>query len=186
MELIDKIVKIDTIDSTQKLAKEIVKEKPKNNILILSNSQTDGYGRRGNFWSSEVGGIYLTLITKMNFTDKIVEKLSLRTAQAIKMAIEEYGIKAKIKYPNDVQVKVGKKYKKIAGILIEVIQDAGNETYILFGIGINTNNKIPKDLKEIAVSLKDVLGKEIDNEEFLKLFFNFFWAEIKTIQCSTI
>lgn len=183
MQLIDRIIEVDIIDSTQTLAKKIVEEKPQGNILILASSQTNGYGRRGNFWSSEKGGIYLTLITRMNFSDENISKLSLKVARALQNTLSEYSVKSKIKFPNDVLACVNKKYKKIAGILIEIIKN-NDCPYVLFGIGINTNNNLPANLRKTAVSLKKILKREIDNKEFLKIFFEHFWSEIKTLKCS--
>ncbi|PIV56527.1 MAG: biotin--[acetyl-CoA-carboxylase] ligase, partial [Caldiserica bacterium CG02_land_8_20_14_3_00_36_38] len=87
----------------------------------------------------------------------------------------------KIKWPNDILVE----NKKIAGILIEI---KGNIAFI--GIGINVENEIPDELKEIAISLKEkvclsknsifneiIKEQENLNDVFLKIGFKGFKEE---------
>jgi len=183
LELIDRIIEIEKIDSTQTLAKEILKEKSKGNILIIAKEQISGYGRLGSKWSSEYGGLYFTLITKMQISDENISKLSLKTANAIKKTLAQHNINSRIKPPNDVYAKTGKSYKKISGIIIEALPHNLQEKFFLFGIGINTNNELPKNLKQ-AISMKKILKKEVNNTEILKIFLKYFWSEIKELQCS--
>jgi BirA family biotin operon repressor/biotin-[acetyl-CoA-carboxylase] ligase len=69
-----------------------------------------------------------------------------------------------IKLPNDLWLNG----KKVAGILTENI--VGKDVKLsVMGIGLNTNiEKFPKDLENIATSLKIELAKKVDNEKILK------------------
>ena len=59
--------------------------------------------------------------------------------------------------------------KKIAGILIESNGYQKIE-YLIIGIGININETIFRDLKYNAISFKNLLEKEVDPKDVLKLF----------------
>ncbi len=67
-----------------------------------------------------------------------------------------------IKHPNDVYVVD----KKIAGVLVET-SSMGNECeYAILGIGIDVNiSEFPKELKDIATSMKLETGEEIKRED---------------------
>jgi len=191
LDYVNRIIDIEKTDSTQNMAREVIKENPAGNILIIAGEQTNGHGQRGAEWSSNPGGLYFTLVTKCPIPDSNLPDLSLKTSEAVKETLAEYGIISRIKPPNDVYAKHNEKYYKIAGILIDVVPAVGageavpaggNGKYLLFGIGINTNNELPKELPE-AVSMKKILKKETEREDFLKKFFKVFWEKFKICQC---
>jgi BirA family biotin operon repressor/biotin-[acetyl-CoA-carboxylase] ligase len=67
--------------------------------------------------------------------------------------------------PNDVCVNS----KKICGILTENMIFGKEVKNSIIGIGLNTNiEKFPKDLENIATSIKIELKKEVDNKELLE------------------
>jgi len=74
-------------------------------------------------------------------------------------AIEALGARALLKRPNDVVSRAG---RKIAGTIIEAIGDI-----MLIGIGVNVNNSIPPKIRDLAVSLKELLGREVDRMSLL-------------------
>jgi len=82
-----------------------------------------------------------------------------------------------IKLPNDVRLKE----KKVAGILTENI--IGKEVKVsIIGIGLNTNiDRLPRDLEDIATSLKIELGKKVDNKKLLKEIVLGIKEQLKTI-----
>ena len=96
-------------------------------------------------------------------------KCTLLAAVAVVRAINEYtGVKAGIKWPNDILIDG----KKMVGILTEMNAEFGHINYIVIGTGININ--IPKenlsdDLKDIVASLADVTTKKINRAELLAL-----------------
>ncbi len=166
------IVKLDEIDSTQSLAKDIIKsggaEKYKG-IAISAERQFAGRGQKDNVWSSEKGGLYLSVIRK---TDERklseIQSLSLRTAQRVSELLKKkYKIITKIKEPNDIYAYDGKKYRKISGILIETIP-YNNKRYIIIGIGVNFTNPIPNELKTKAVNLFEITSKRYTPKSFEK------------------
>ena len=85
--------------------------------------------------------------------------LPIIVGAAIIEALESLKVNARLKRPNDVVSRSG---RKIAGTLIEVIGDIS-----LVGIGVNVNNEIPPKIREIAVSLKELAGREVDRMSLL-------------------
>ena len=78
-----------------------------------------------------------------------------------------------IKWPNDILVNG----RKVSGILTEMKADPDSIDFIITGIGINLNiqdDNFPDDIKDIAVSLSNIYGGEIDRCAFLQsLLCNF-------------
>ncbi|MGA2670628.1 MAG: biotin--[acetyl-CoA-carboxylase] ligase, partial [Dehalococcoidia bacterium] len=73
------------------------------------------------------------------------------------------GLKAELKWPNDVLIEG----RKVCGILAEIDAETDVINFVNVGIGINANTSIPQ-FEKTATSLKDVLGREISRKEFLR------------------
>jgi BirA family biotin operon repressor/biotin-[acetyl-CoA-carboxylase] ligase len=88
--------------------------------------------------------------------------------KAVAIAIADYlsgktDWKVNIKWPNDIFVAG----KKICGILIESIIKNGVLNALIIGVGLNVNQEnFPNDLP-LAVSLKNLTGKDYDLQEEL-------------------
>lgn len=173
-----KILKFDEIDSTNSYMKDNISAF-NNYDIVSAKNQTSGRGRRGNTWSSSEGMALFSFLLKsekkMDIKDytKIPLITGIATLSALKK-IEENDYK--FKWTNDIYLNS----KKLSGILVEKVGDD-----FIIGIGINVNNKIPKDLAEIAISLNGEY--DIDKiiftvvEEFSKYYEKFIsgkWLEI--------
>ena len=87
----------------------------------------------------------------------------------------KYKIKVNIKKPNDLIIN----NKKVGGILTQTKTLNEKVKYIVIGIGINTNKEnFTEDIKNIATSIKNEYGIEVDREEFVTEFCNQFEKEI--------
>jgi BirA family biotin operon repressor/biotin-[acetyl-CoA-carboxylase] ligase len=76
-------------------------------------------------------------------------ELTLLAAVAVAEALEGEGVKATIKWPNDLQAGV----KKIAGILTELSAEADRVHFVVLGIGVNlnaTSADFPPEVAEVA------------------------------------
>jgi BirA family biotin operon repressor/biotin-[acetyl-CoA-carboxylase] ligase len=82
------------------------------------------------------------------------------TAEAI---MDVTGIKAELKWPNDVLVRG----RKVGGVLAESGWLGDEMRSALLGIGVNVNNPIPEEIPE-ATSFASEVGKEIDLEYLLE------------------
>ena len=78
----------------------------------------------------------------------------------------KFDLSFEIKLPNDILCNG----KKICGILCEssIINDKVN--YLIIGIGLNVNQtNFNEEIKDIATSLKNELGYDIDKEELINV-----------------
>jgi BirA family biotin operon repressor/biotin-[acetyl-CoA-carboxylase] ligase len=158
------------IESTNEKAKELAK-KGISDIVVVADRQTRGKGRFNRKWFSFSGGIYLSILLKERNFDKM-KYLTFIAAIGVVKAIEKIsGIKAMIKWPNDVHINK----KKVCGILTESV--LGRENYAVIGVGINANQqRFPKELKGSATSLRVLLGKETSKEKIIMQFLKEFHA----------
>ena len=168
-----KMILLPTIHSTNNYLKELDTTDDDSGLVVISNEQTSGRGRRSRtFLSPKSEGIYLSILLKVNNSRQDIRLLTICTAVAISKAIEKKcTIRADIKWVNDIFCNG----KKICGILTEAILSGELQelSSIIIGIGINTGT-IPPELNDIATSIEEVAGiRGIRNElitEVLNLF----------------
>ena len=117
-------------------------------FTLVTDFQTAGRGRLDRAWeapfaSSVMASVYL----KPRFENSSgLGWISLLVAQAIKQTIDDLGLSAKIKWPNDVLISG----RKVSGVLAEVSQDLDS---VVVGFGINVSQEA-KDLPvQTATSL---------------------------------
>ncbi len=139
------------VDSTNNVLKEM--EDPQHGTVVHSTLQTAGRGRLGRRFSSQKGGLYLSVYLKREEALEQLLHLTPMVAVAARRAISEVcGLEVQIKWINDL-VKDG---KKLCGILVEIAPQGG----VIIGIGINCNTKdFPEELRDIAGSLCDFCPK---------------------------
>ncbi len=151
------------IPSTNEHAKKLAMKGIEEGTVVIAERQTRGKGRLGRHWASPAGGIWLSVILRPKFTPQDAPIITMAATLAVARAIEEVTeINAKIKWPNDVVIEVKKKsqtkkpqVKKVCGILTEMAAEIARINYVIVGIGINVNNKIPRDLRSIACGLNE-------------------------------
>lgn len=162
----------DSIDSTNVLAKKLAQEGAVHGTVILAEEQTSGRGRLGRAWvSPKSTGIWMTVILRPNISPFMASKLTLIGAAAVERAMEEVGIEAYIKWPNDIVLNS----KKVCGILTEMSGEMDRVNYIVMGIGINVNtNSFPEEINSIATSLKLETGREVDRKLLVASILNNF------------
>lgn len=163
-----KYIEFDTIDSTNIWCKQnYINFDNEYVYMVSSNLQTDGKGSKNRLWSSESGGLYTTICIPIDHVNNDINCITLVTALSIVNIFNDYGIDAKIKWPNDLILNG----KKIGGILSEVIFN-NSKGWIIIGIGINFNNNINNIERPIfpASSVKIETNKVINIKNFkLKL-----------------
>ncbi|MEW6355112.1 MAG: biotin--[acetyl-CoA-carboxylase] ligase [Planctomycetota bacterium] len=153
--------------STNIIARERAQKGGPDGALVIAEGQTAGKGRQGRKWFSPNGaGIYMSLILRSPFHTRRPEILSLLGAFTTATAIRaEAGIRAEIKWPNDVILNS----KKVAGVLGES-GHGGGPPFVILGIGINVNTRaedFPTDLAETATSLRIACDREFSREALI-------------------
>ena len=159
------LIVFDSIDSTNTYGKNNA-DHLMDGIIILSEEQLAGRGRRGKDWSSPKGtGIWMSMVLKPDIPPTEGVKTTQRAAAAVCKAIRDLtGLNALIKWPNDIVVNG----RKVCGILTEMAGQLNKIDYIVVGIGINVNNtEFPEGISAVATSLQIEYGKKIDRKELI-------------------
>ena len=142
-----KFLKFNEIDSTNDSMKKNISSF-ENYDIGSANIHTSGRGRRGNVWLSPEGMALFSFLLKPEKTLSIIEatKLPLLAGISTLSALKKIKDGAySFKWTNDVFLNG----KKLCGILIERVKND-----FVVGIGINVANKIPEDIKNIAISME--------------------------------
>jgi BirA family biotin operon repressor/biotin-[acetyl-CoA-carboxylase] ligase len=131
-------------------------------FTLVTEHQTAGRGRLDRKWQAAPGSsVMASVLVRPNFQNPAgIGWLSLMMAEAIKTALAELAIEAKIKWPNDVLVQG----QKISGVLAETNSDL---SLVVVGFGINVN-QTPSELPtSTSTSLLVAGANNIDRDELL-------------------
>jgi len=158
-------------DSTNMQAFKIASKNAPEGSIVITETQTGGKGRLGRRWVSPPRkNLYISLIIKPQIRISFAPRITIVTAVALSDTLEESGAAGHmIKWPNDILYD----NKKLSGILTEMKGDCDSIDFIIIGIGVNLNSgpdDYPDNIKDSAVSVKDITGSEIDRVKFLTLF----------------
>ncbi|MBC8061230.1 MAG: biotin--[acetyl-CoA-carboxylase] ligase [Clostridiaceae bacterium] len=168
------ILHFDSIDSTNTKAKELAGLDVSHGTLVISEEQTSGRGRLGRQWSSpKFKGIWMSIILKPNLDPTKASNITLIGAAAVINALKDFGIKAQIKWPNDIILNK----KKLGGILTEMSSKLNLTNYIVMGMGINVNvllEDFSGEIKNIATSLRIETGEVVSRQKFMASILNHF------------
>ncbi len=154
-----RLIKAKEVDSTNEWIKKRL-AKLKDLDSFVSEIQNSGKGRNSKDWFSPKGGLWFSILLEKFAGNE--GALSLLCATATCEVLEEHGLLTNIKWPNDIILKG----KKLGGILIEKVQGK-----FIIGIGLNLNlskSDFPIPLKDIVVTSKETLHKELDIEAIAK------------------
>lgn len=145
-----KIYNFEEITSTNDFAESIAYKKE--DSIISAAVQTNGHGSKGRSFISEKGGLYITALRFYeNFKASEVFKIMMNASVSVCRTMEVFSLSPSIKWPNDVYVNG----KKICGILINNSFSGGFITKSVVGIGVNIENTLPAELRDIAINMKE-------------------------------
>lgn len=133
-------------------------------VMLTTHEQTAGRGQRGNHWESEPGkNLTFSILTRLShFPARRQFAVSEAFALAIADTLAAYGIEAKVKWPNDIHVAD----RKICGILIEHALMGSELMHTIAGAGINVNQQEFRSDAPNPVSMRQILGRDTDLDEF--------------------
>jgi BirA family biotin operon repressor/biotin-[acetyl-CoA-carboxylase] ligase len=160
------ILWLDTIDSTNSEALRRLPELPSGTVLA-AREQTAGRGQRGNAWFSQPGkNLTFSIVRKFGSGElpaSQAHRLNELLSVVVLRFLEECGVEACVKWPNDIYVN----RRKICGMLLENSLDAGGVSASVMGVGLNVNQTAFPQLAN-AVSLALCTGKEYPLEAALE------------------
>lgn len=96
-------------------------------------------------------------------------KLNLAAALAVLSALDDHGIQARIKWPNDIMVGD----EKLAGILVENSLEGEQSKFSVVGIGLNINQRQFKTRG--ATSMQNTSGNSADVLAVVQDVFNYLY-----------
>jgi BirA family biotin operon repressor/biotin-[acetyl-CoA-carboxylase] ligase len=127
-----RIIYFPRLSSTMDTARQQVRKGAAEGTVVVAGEQTGGRGRGKRIWLSPPGNIALSVILYPDIAS--LPYLIMIASLAMAHGIEETtGLKADIKWPNDVLIGG----KKVGGILIENEISGGKTARAVIGIGIN-------------------------------------------------
>lgn len=177
------VYRYETVDSTQRVAADLLAAGATHRTAVVADRQTTGYGRKGDAWHDELGAsLLVTLILKPTAASQMPH-LAMIAALAVIDAIAAVGqVHAVIKWPNDVLLNG----RKVAGILGDATWRGSHLEAVRLGIGLNvggdrasfTRRSLPD-----ATSIAAETGRNIDREAVLAALLNHFAAREDRLDC---
>jgi BirA family biotin operon repressor/biotin-[acetyl-CoA-carboxylase] ligase len=157
------LIRLDQVDSTNSHAGRMIKSgNAAEGTVILAEYQTQGRGQKGNTWESQKGlNLTFSVILMPDFLEAHRHfYLLMSISMGILELLQQAGMKAKIKWPNDM-VSSG---RKIGGILIENSMKGNCLASSVAGVGLNVNQTRFTLAGGNPTSMKLELGRTIDRE----------------------
>lgn len=125
---------LDKIDSTNTYVRDHVQQLPHRSAL-RTRFQTRGRGQFDRTWESNPDENILCSLLLKNVSLDSIETIRLWIRQALMEWLENLGVMATYKLPNDILVN----HQKLIGILVETRQSNDVFHWVIIGLGINVN-----------------------------------------------
>lgn len=163
----DQILWLETVDSTNSELRRRISGFD-NLSIIAAREQTAGRGQGTHTWYSTPGeNLTFSILYRFEGAFALAASDALLITQVTTLGIRDYllghGVEARIKWHNDIWVGE----RKICGILIENVVEAGSVRRSIVGIGLNLNETgWPPELPN-PVSLYELTGRRYRPEKEL-------------------
>lgn len=156
----------EEIPSTQSRAMELARAGARN-AVVVSRVQRGGRGRVGRVWGSPEGGLWMSVVVAPELPPEKAARITQSASVAVAKALREFGVEARIKWPNDLLVSG----RKVSGVLAQssLSWDPDGQTsrleFAVLGIGINANLDAPDlgfpDAEGVATTIRRELGHDV-------------------------
>lgn len=155
--------KFEELSSTMDESTRKVDEGVDDGLVVVARSQTKGRGRNGkSFYSPKDLGLWVTLGFKIE-SKKAFDIIKTFSVALTALLEKEYGVYAKIKWPNDIYFG----NKKLCGLLAEFHK---NQKTVLLGFGLNVNQEtidFDPSIRTIATSMFQQTNQKIELDALL-------------------
>jgi len=154
-------------------------------IVLVADHQTAGRGRLDRRWEAPPGASLLVSVL-LRPPAAVAETVAMTTALAMAEGVEDAcGVRALLKWPNDLVVEVDGRTRKLAGVLAEADWPArsqaaggwsppppGERLTVVVGLGLNVNwpDELPEELADILTACNHLAGGPVDREAVLAAF----------------
>ena len=163
----DQILWLETADSTNSELRRRISGFD-NLSIIAAREQTAGRGQGTHTWHSTPGeNLTFSILYRFEGDFALAASDALLITQVTTLGLRDYllghGVRARIKWPNDIWVEE----RKICGILIENVVEGGKVRLSIVGIGLNLNETGWHAELPNPVSLHELTGLRYRPEEEL-------------------
>jgi BirA family biotin operon repressor/biotin-[acetyl-CoA-carboxylase] ligase len=124
-----RVTRLPEVDSTQRFAADLPPWS-----AVMAAVQTGGRGQRDRSFTSDQGGLYLTVVLPYDGDTAAWRGFALAVGRAVLEALTEVGVEdLRLRWPNDLMIGP----RKVGGILVE----QGSPRTLLVGVGLNITNR---------------------------------------------
>lgn len=149
------------LSSTQLGCRDLAAEYPAP-LILTAGRQAAGRGRFDRRWESPLGNFYGSLLWPAGGAPQLaLLELAVQTVGYL----QELGVEARLKWPNDIIVNEC----KLAGLIGELFYYQ-EQPLLILGLGLNVNIEPEGPVRYGATSLKRLLGHDLPIIEFRKNF----------------
>lgn len=139
---------LNSVDSTQSWLCQQSAPLRREWRLCVALQQESGQGRQGRVWQSGLGQVTFSWRGWVAVEPEYVGLLSLNAALAVQSALISLGVtQLKLKWPNDIYIAD----RKLAGMLITIVQRRGQLCDVVLGIGLN---RLSGQLPDEAIAIE--------------------------------
>ncbi|QEY30930.1 biotin--[acetyl-CoA-carboxylase] ligase [Synechococcus sp. RSCCF101] len=117
---------------------------------VVAARQRWGRGQASRRWISPAGGVWLSAALPWCERPSAMADPGLAVAEGLARQLERLGVRAELKWPNDLQVGG----RKLAGLLPRLLWRGAAVRLARIGVGLNGNNAAPPG----AVAVKELLA----------------------------
>ncbi|CCY25308.1 biotin/acetyl-CoA-carboxylase ligase [Brachyspira sp. CAG:484] len=172
-------VYLERVESTNLFAKSNLHDLA-DCTVVHAKEQTAGRGRMQRKWVDlGEGNLFMSFVLKpSNSFNEVYSNLTQYLSVVLCDLLDEFGVSAEIKWPNDVQVNG----KKIAGILSETVMQGSEFKGLVLGIGVNLNaekSAVEAIPDKAVTSLNLETGSYINLDDFRCRLTDSFFAGYK-------
>ena len=176
-EFQDRIFHFPELESTMDQARLLAKKGARHLSVVIAENQTLGRGRLNRKWFSSKGGLWFTLILKPGTPPVLAYIYNFAASLSLSRSLKQlFDVNVSVKWPNDLLLNG----RKLTGLLSEMETRGDMVEFINIGIGMNVNNA-PRQYEPRAISLKDVLARDVSRKLILETFLDDFQHLIQTI-----
>ncbi|MEI2714745.1 MAG: biotin--[acetyl-CoA-carboxylase] ligase [Nocardioides sp.] len=148
--------------STNATAAELARSGEPAGVVVVTEHQTAGRGRLDRVWETPArSALTFSVILRPDLPPASWPWLPLLSGVAVVSALREFGVRASLKWPNDVLLGD----RKVAGLLAERVETDTGPAAVL-GIGINVSTAAEELPVETATSLA-LAGHDLDRTTLL-------------------
>ena len=124
------------VSSTNDVLQQMTNAGAADGTVVLAEAQTMGRGRLGKPWFSPPGlNLYASVLFRPSIAPDEVPVFACVAGLAVSDAIEAEGVRATLKWPNDVLVEG----RKVGGTLVEWASRGEAVDHVILGVGVNLN-----------------------------------------------